>query len=488
VNPAGNDRAEAVVDSPAGPGGGPPISRRDLLRLTAIGGGSALNLGLLSAAASASAATAPRRVKPLPKPPKPPVPNPANGVELFGDSSFNFEALFALGAAASGAGEVGEVIATVNAINAEGPSFQSYYDNFVATAQRVERIADNAMRGGHRVSAREAYLRSAQYYDQALFFVLGTRAPHLEARVYANMQRQWSRAARLFDPPLERVAIPYRQTTLPGYFLKPDRRAVKRPTVIINNGSDAENIDVWTYGGAAAIARGYNALIFEGPGQGSTLFERGIPFRPDWERVITPIVDFLHGRRDVDTRRIAMTGWSFAGELVIRAAAFEERIVAVVADPGSIDTWLAYPPSIRDLLKQGGTRDEVNDIWTGEIVPSFDDSLRFLFKKRAEIFGRQFLHAARKGTVFSDFWTFGKRASQYSNASVIDRVSAPVLVLDYQLEQFYPGQARELYRRLKSRKKLATLQISEGAEYHDAPMAPQRRNQVVFDWLDRTLG
>lgn len=26
-----------------------------------------------------------------------------------------------------------------------------------------------------------------------------------------------------------------------------------------------------------------------------------------------------------------------------------------------------------------------------------------------------------------------------------------------------------------------------GAEYHDAPMAPQTRNQVVFDWLDQTL-
>jgi hypothetical protein len=29
--------------------------------------------------------------------------------------------------------------------------------------------------------------------------------------------------------------------------------------------------------------------------------------------------------------------------------------------------------------------------------------------------------------------------------------------------------------------------VAEGAEYHDAPMAPQTRNQVVFDWLDGIL-
>ncbi len=76
---------------------------------------------------------------------------------------------------------------------------------------------------------------------------------------------------------------------------------------------------------------------------------------------------------------------------------------------------------------------------------------------------------------------------RYSNLDVIDRVSAPVLVTSYQLEQFYPGQAHRLYHALRSRKKLVTFTIAEGAEYHDAPMAPQRRNQVIFDWLDDTL-
>ena len=91
---------------------------------------------------------------------------------------------------------------------------------------------------------------------------------------------------------------------------------------------------MYAFGGAAALERGYHALIFEGPGQGSMLFERQIPFRPDWENVITPVVDYLRSRPDVDPARIALTGWSLGGELAIRAAAFEHRLAAVVADPG----------------------------------------------------------------------------------------------------------------------------------------------------------
>ncbi len=318
--------------------------------------------------------------------------------------------------------------------------------------------------------------------------MLGTRTPAQEPKIYSKMQRQWNRASQLFDPPLEPIKIPYQGTTLPGYFLKPDRSRIKRPTVIINNGSDASNIDVWSFGGAAAIERGYNALIFEGPGQGSTLYLREIPFRPDWERVITPVVNYLHSRRDVDTKRIAMTGWSFTGELVIRAAAFEKRLAAICADPGSVDTWLAYPQSLRSLFAHGATRAEVNRIWNRDIVPYLNTSERFLFAKRTEIFARQFLRTARAGKTLTDFWTFGKLASQYNNFSAIQKVRAPVLVTNYQLEQFYPGQATRLFKALRSRKKIVTFTIAEGAEYHDAPMAPQRRNQVIFDWLDDALG
>jgi hypothetical protein len=61
--------------------------------------------------------------------------------------------------------------------------------------------------------------------------------------------------------------------------------------------------------------------------------------------------------------------------------------------------------------------------------------------------------------------------------------------------RFIPGgqyvlpasQGPEVYEKLSSPKQYHYFTAAESAEYHCAPMAPQTRNQVVFDWLDRTL-
>ncbi len=44
-----------------------------------------------------------------------------------------------------------------------------------------------------------------------------------------------------------------------------------------------------------------------------------------------------------------------------------------------------------------------------------------------------------------------------------------------------------VYEKLFGRKQYAYFTAAEGAQYHCAPMAPQTRNQVVYDWLDRTM-
>ena len=399
----------------------------------------------------------------------------------------NFEVLFALGESAYGAGEAGEVLATVDAINAAGASYQTFFDNFMTLAARLDKLASEAARMGDRVTTRSASLRAAQYYDQALFFVLGTAKPDREPAIYAAMQRNWARAASLFVPAFEPVSIPYEQTTIPGYFMAGKGAGhARRPTVIIMNGSDAQNIDVYAFGGAAAIERGWNALIFEGPGQGSMLFERKIPFRPDWENVITPIVDFLVKRPDVDASRIGLTGWSFGGGLVTRAAAFEHRLAAVCADPGYLSAWAAYPPSLRDLFDHGMSKARIDGIWQQDIVPKLTPQERFTLSKRSEIFGVSYLEDARAGQMFPSLWDYAHTLMQYDIAAFAPKVETPMLVIQYELDQFFPGGGKALYDLLRCSKTLVTFTEAEGAGLHDCPLAPQRRNEVVFDWLEKT--
>ncbi|MEV6296629.1 hypothetical protein AB0M41_40835 [Streptomyces sp. NPDC051896] len=139
----------------------------------------------------------------------------------------------------------------------------------------------------------------------------------------------WASAA----PPAEPVSIPYKDTSLPGYLVSPPDATRPLPTLIVNNGSDDPVSSAWTPLGAPAVARGFRALSFDGPGQQSMLFAHGVPFRPDWENVVTPVVDVLLPRPDVDPRRIVLAGISQAGYWVPRALAFEHRIAAAVADP-----------------------------------------------------------------------------------------------------------------------------------------------------------
>lgn len=56
--------------------------------------------------------------------------------------------------------------------------------------------------------------------------------------------------------------------------------------------------------------------------------------RPDWEHVVTPVVDYARSRSEVDPDQIALIGWSFGGYLAPRAASGEHRLAACIADPG----------------------------------------------------------------------------------------------------------------------------------------------------------
>ncbi len=130
----------------------------------------------------------------------------------------------------------------------------------------------------------------------------------------------------------------------------------------------------------------------------------------------------------------------------------------------------------------------MNEIWRTDGIPKLDAVERFTFAKNSEPFGTQFLLAAQAGRVAGDLYDLGTSLMQFNCAQVAAQVTAPTLVTDYQDDQLVPaGQPGQVYALLRSRKQYQYFTAANGAQYHDAPMAPQTRNQVVFDWLDKTL-
>jgi hypothetical protein len=142
------------------------------------------------------------------------------------------------------------------------------------------------------VSAADAYLRAAAYYATALSSVDGVDDPDVARQhVFARHRRCFDACAARLEPAAAKVEIPYENSTMPGYLFTPATGDSPRGTVVLNNASD-DAVTSMLGMVKAALDRGYNALTLDGPGQQSVLLDQGIPFRPDWEHVTTPIIDF----------------------------------------------------------------------------------------------------------------------------------------------------------------------------------------------------
>ncbi len=278
----------------------------------------------------------------------------------------------------------------------------------------------------------------------------------------------------MFDPPIEQVSIPYEGIALRGFYFRGKSRKEKRPLLILNNGSDGSALDMWMWGAAGATARGYDCLTFDGPGQGYALWKQGLHFRPDWEHVIAPVVDFALSREGVDPKRIAIQGISQGGYWVPRAVAFEKRIVAAIADPGVIDvstSWTAsLPPPMIELLK-AGRKEEFDGYMTKMLDPATKTSLVFRMRPY--------------GTT--SYYDAFKAAMDYNLTDVVGRIECPMLITEPVNEAFWPGQSRRLYDLLTCPKTLVPFSASDGADLHCEPKACGLRDLRVLNWLDKTL-
>ena len=218
---------------------------------------------------------------------------------FYDDDGMNFAVLISLGFAYANITDVGETLATIERIP-EG-DIEAWVTEWTKTADRLVEQADASLAGGHAVSARTKLLRASTYYDHASAQSPGTKDPSRYTTLWELHRKCWDRAVEIFETPVEHVQIPYEGTTLEGYLFTPNGdTTTPRPTVVLNNGSDGPVISQWSMGGRAAIARGFNALTFDGPGEGASLHRQQLYFRADWEQVVTPVVDWLVTRPEVD--------------------------------------------------------------------------------------------------------------------------------------------------------------------------------------------
>ena len=400
---------------------------------------------------------------------------PRSAARYFRNFSINFEFLTMLGGAYNRIADVGTCLAIADQIGYDGDA-AAVVAAMTAAADRQAAIGDQALAEGQRTSALEASMQAAKYAFGAAMFVDEMGASERFAPLWLRQQALFEQASALLDPPAELLRIPYEDTTLPGYFYAVDASGKPRPLLIFNNGSDGALPEAWNQGIAPALERGYNCLTFYGPGQGAALVQQQLYFRPDWEQVVTPVVDYALTRRETDPARIALMGVSQAGYWVPRAMAFEDRVAAAIADPGVMDvsaSWMAFlPPELKALLDAGDKA-------------AFDEALQDGFAEEPALAGTMAFRSRPYG--FASPYDTYKAVQEYRLAGVVERIRCPLFVADPEGEHFWPGQSQQLYDALRSPKALVPFTAADGADLHCEPKNPGLRAQRMFDWLDATL-
>jgi dienelactone hydrolase len=201
---------------------------------------------------------------------------------------------------------------------------ESWTREWSAMGNKFMKIADEAMEKGHRVTARYAYGAATHYYRWAQFII--NEVNETKRAMVENSVNAYVKGGQLYDPPIERIEIPFSDTTLPGYF-RPAPGGVKSPCVLWIHGADSTKEEPLLCM-RALNERGLAVATFDGPGQTEARL-RGIVFEPEvYDRAVFSFIDYLQKRPEVDPERIGLSGVCFGGHLALRVAAQDRRVKA----------------------------------------------------------------------------------------------------------------------------------------------------------------
>jgi hypothetical protein len=390
-------------------------------------------------------------------------------------ATYPFRFMRILGIAGTGGCEINECFLTLEKIREHDE--QSWIREWIALAEKTERLADESMEAGQRVTARQAYLRACAYLQVAMFSLSPKDSRLFE---YLTHSRElFHRVAAMLQPAIEILEIPFGAAKLPAYFLSCGKP--KAPTLLVVNGGDSTNEEMVHFIGFSAVSRGWNCLIFEGPGQWSALqLNPGLVMTVEYEKPVGAVVDYLLSREDVDPEKIALYGLSLSSQLGARAVAYEKRVCACVLNGGPVvdvnKAWEAVRPP-----------------WVKKTIPGVWDFLFGLLMKMNSQFA---------GLVNHFEWSLGVSSlrgvldgfSPYNIRGLAPMIKCPVLVLEGEGEYAQTDKATgmlalEFISEIQGPITIHEFKIdSDGwGASHCGIGGTETANIIIFKWLDEVV-
>ena len=224
------------------------------------------------------------------------------------------------------AADVREAFAKINSTDNDewAAGFSAVADRYMAEAKAAE-ATDPA-------KASALYVRAWRLYSFGRWPVPASAG---KQRAYAKALEAFLAHARLQDPPLEVVHIPFEGQEIVGYLRLPKntKGPVPVPVVIAISGLDSRKEDL-TENFGAILPYGIGFIGIDSPGTG----QAPIKASETAERMFSRVVDYLQNRPEVDKTRIGMDGQSFGAYWATKLAILERaRLKAVVVQSPLVD-------------------------------------------------------------------------------------------------------------------------------------------------------
>jgi 2,6-dihydroxypseudooxynicotine hydrolase len=225
---------------------------------------------------------------------------------------------------------------------------------WMATAAVHEQLAEDAERAGHTTAATTHWEDAARCHHLAYF--LSVRDRELHDAGLRRMLACHDRALPGMRPAVEKVSIEGPDGLRMAALLSVP--APGSPVIIVLPGLDSTK-ETRHFARAGWMRLGYAVLSLDGPGQGEA--SQWSTARPDYEVALSAAIDWIETRDDLDASRIGLFGSSLGGYYAPRAAAFEPRVKATIANCGPFDwseCWDVLPVVTREAFTHySGARD-----------------------------------------------------------------------------------------------------------------------------------
>jgi len=232
---------------------------------------------------------------------------------------------------------------------------------------------------GDKVLRQGRQLHAAYYYRSAEFFMRSDdprRIPTRNKFLQLALEYWGIKDSDRFIIPYEQDS---RKISLYAYRFTTDH---PKGTIVIFGGSDSY-IEEFFPILMVILEKGYDIVVFEGPGQGRVLIEQQVPLTAEWQKPVKAILDYFN----LDD--VTAIGISMGGYMVLKAAAYEPRIKRAIA-------W--------DVLFNGF------DIWIGKLEPVERVLVKTLFLLRAAPILNALIRQAMKKSMVVDW---GVRQSMF---------------------------------------------------------------------------